>query len=503
MRINHNISALKANSQLFRTNTALDKSLERLSSGYRINRAADDAAGMAISKKMRTQIDGLEQSSRNGSDGISVIQTAEGALNEVNSMLQRARELAVQAANGTNTASDRAAIQAEIDELKNEIDRISTDTEFNTKSLLNGTVDNQSYSSSNKVELISLSDTVETKEYGLTIVQDARQAVINGFGFGAADDEVGASGTIKINGIEVEINKEDTFEEVFENLRNACDSMNIKVFATNGVETDPAKVDPEYAGYKLADLSNTNPLVFVSEAYGSSQSIEIYCDSADLRTKFGGLSDTGVKASGVDAIATRGDGFASTATVSAKGDIITVTDNNNFEVKFQATPGAAGTTFTDTDVDGTEGTIGVGAGLDVKITVLDAGPMDLQVGANEGQTMSVRIPRVDTVTLGIDKVNVCTEDGAQEAITILDKAVSEVTAIRAKLGAYQNRLDHAIANLDTSSENITEALSRIEDVDMAEEMSTYTQKNVLAQAGTSMLAQANERPQTILTLLQG
>lgn len=502
MRINHNISALKANNQLFRTNTALDKSLERLSSGFRINRAADDAAGMAISKKMRTQIDGLDQSSRNGSDGISVIQTAEGALNEVNSMLQRARELAVQAANGTNTATDRAAIQAEIDELKNEIDRISTDTEFNTKSLLDGTVDNQSYSSSNKVELISLSDSVATEDYGLTIEQDARQAVISGFGFGAADDEVGASGTININGIEVEIDKKDTFGEVFENLRNACDTMNIKVFGTNPADTT-VNPDPEYAGYNDAGLADDNQLVFVSEAYGSSQSIEIFCDSADLRAKFGGLSDTGVKASGVDAKATLGDGFASTATVSAKGDIITVTDNNNFEVKFQATPGAAGTTFTDTDVDGTEGTIGASAGLDVNITVLDAGPMDLQIGANEGQTMSVRIPRVDAVTLGIDKVNVCTEDGAQEAISIFDKAVSEVTAIRAKLGAYQNRLDHAIANLDTSSENITEALSRIEDVDMAEEMSTYTQKNVLAQAGTSMLAQANERPQTILTLLQG
>ena len=165
MKINHNISAIKSNIKLQRTNEALEKSVERLSSGYRINRAADDAAGMAISQKMKTQIRGLDQASRNASDGISVIQTAEGALNEVESMLQRMRELSVQAVNETNTAEDREAIQLEIDNLSAEVDRISEDTEFNTKKLLNGDSDRKTYSSSTKVNIVSTSDAVTAKRW--------------------------------------------------------------------------------------------------------------------------------------------------------------------------------------------------------------------------------------------------------------------------------------------------------------------------------------------------
>jgi len=180
MRINHNISALKTNNQLAKTNKLLDSSLERLASGLRINKAADDAAGLAISEKMRTQIAGLEQANRNASDGISVIQTAEGALVEVEAMLQRMRELAVQSANGTYTTEDRKAIQAEIEQLNQEIRRISETTEFNTMTLLDGNIDRKSYSSDNRVNLVSLSDSVPVGDYKLTITQDARQAVIVG-----------------------------------------------------------------------------------------------------------------------------------------------------------------------------------------------------------------------------------------------------------------------------------------------------------------------------------
>ncbi len=498
MRINHNISALKGNNQLKITNNALDNSLERLSSGFRINKAADDAAGMAISKKMRTQINGLDQASRNASDGISVIQTAEGALNEVGAMLQRMRELSVQAANGTNTAQDRAAIQQEINELNSEINRISTDTEFNTKGLLNGTVDCQSYSNSSMIKLISLSDNVVATDYHMTITRDARQAVLAGIQMPDPDETIqpGINGTININGIEIKVSEGQTISEIFEDMRNKCDSMNITVFAGT-----PGGTNPDYAGYEQVELGD-GEIILMSQAYGSNQNIEIHCDNQELCDLFG-ISSDGAKANGVDAIVSLGENFSYTATASAKGDIITVTDSNGFEMKFQATPGAANTSFTDATADGAEASISDGAEMDVSTTVLNAGPMDLQIGANEGQTMIVRIPRIDSVTLGTNVVNVCTQDGAEEAITILDKAVTMVTQTRANLGAYQNRLDHAIANLDVCSENITEALSRIEDVDMAAEMSTYTQKSVLAQAGTAMLAQANERPQTILTLLQG
>lgn len=488
MRINHNISALKANNQLLKTNNALDKSLEKLSSGFRINRAADDAAGMAISQKMKTQIAGLDQASRNASDGISIIQTAEGAMTEVNSMLQRMRELAVQASNGTNTLADRKSIQNEIDQLKEEIHRISTDTEFNTKTLLDGNIDNMSYSDNNYVKLVSLSDQVQSGEYTLTITAEATKAVASGTGIPDASAVITAAqaGTININGNEVEVNEGDTIEEVFEKIRDTCDTANIKAFTSDmtmvpvTAPQTPLMESPETAGYNSVNLATGTSLVFVSEEYGSDQEINIYCDNAGLKAALGLTTITEV--SGTDAAATLGAGYSSTATVGVDGNYIRISDNDDFEMVFDAQPGSTGT---------------------ANITVLDAGPMKIQIGANEHQTMTVRVPKVDPVTLGIENANVCTEEGAQKAITLFDDANTKVTAIRAKLGAYQNRLEHSISNLDTTSENMTEALSRIEDVDMAKEMANYTQKNVLAQAGTSMLAQANQRPQNILTLLQG
>lgn len=502
MRINHNIPALKANNSLGKTNKALDKSLERLSSGYRINRAADDAAGMAISQKMKTQIAGLDQASRNAADGISVIQIAEGALQEIEDMLQRMRELSVQAANGTNADSDRKAIQKEIDQLNQEINRISETTEYNTMTLLDGNLNCQSYSNADTVSLISLSDTVNTSDYTLNVTQDPRQAVLAGIQLGSGRDEViGAAGTININGHAIEVREDETMGELYSEIRSVCDSMSIIAFVGSpGADPDD---DSAIAGYTQESIEDGGELILVSEAYGSDRSIELHCDSEALRERLGIDSEKGVKAFGVDAQASlTEDGFEKTATVSSKGNILTVTDLNGFEIKFEISPGTSGTTFDDASVDGTEADIFAGDEVEVTVTVLSAGPMDLQIGANEGQMMEVRVPKVNAKTLGVDAVNVCTQDGAVEAIVQCDVAIDRVSAVRAKLGAYENRLDHAIANLKVSSENITEALSRVEDADMAEEMTIYTQKNVLSQAGTSMLAQANERPQTILSLLQ-
>jgi len=528
MRINHNISALKANNQLSRTNKLLDESLRRLSSGYRINSAADDAAGLAISEKMRTQIAGLEQASRNASDGISVIQTAEGALIEVEAMLQRMRELAVQSANGIYTTQDRSAIQAEIDQLNQEIMRISETTEFNTMTLLDGNIDRKSFSNNINVKLIALSDTVSVGSYAIKITQDARQAVVVGntidlgTGHTTTSRKITAdeAGTININGESIEIKEGDTVDEVFQKLRDVCDSVSVTVFATDpakitsGEYPDPKTYPPELAGYESETLASNKVLVFVTKEYGSDQKIEINCDNPQL-SELLGLTVAGVKAVGIDAKAEidftkdKPDSlFEKTATVSIRGNKVTVSDRNNFKMVFEVNPGTVGTEFKDTKVTST----GVDAGqivdaapggdIDITVSVLDAGPMDLQIGANEGQTMSIRIPRVTPQTLGIDKINIGTADGAQRAISLLDIAINEISAIRSKLGAYQNRLEHAISNLDVASENMTESLSRIEDVDMAEEMAEYTQKNVLAQAGTAMLAQANMRPQHILSLLQ-
>ncbi len=723
MRINHNISALKANNQLAKTNSTLDKSLEKLSSGYRINSAADDSAGLAISEKMRTQIAGLDQASRNASDGISVIQTAEGALIEVESMLQRMRELAVQSANGTYTTEDRIAIQAEIDQLNEEITRIAETTEFNTMTLLDGNIDRKSYSNNSNVNLVSLSDNVGIGNYGVKIIQDARQAVAVGgvTKFSGLTTTATISkdqaGTININGETVKVEEGDTIDQVFEKIRNVCDNVSVNVFAVDTSATPSTTANIELAGYTSKTLEAGDRLVFATKEYGSDQSISIFCDNADLCDLLG-LTSKGVSVQGFDAkaeleIKTPTSNFENTATLSVRGNEVTVTDRNNFKMVFQVKPGTIGSEYTDAKIDdstkaasqsqpphtievggqlvtvsqdarqavvlgntitgdptavlpagnievkvgattvtinadGTTDTItsilaeidaiaGLSAsavandatsdstsatavagydtttlaantrllivsdqygsaakisiksdsanlaaalglsttlvatqgydakvdltypkdnvsvttngkevivtegvtstsytlddddkvgtkftdkkviapnadavdskvesdGIDVTVCVLDAGPMDLQIGANEGQTMAVRIPRVTPETLGIDKVNIGTADGAQKAITLLDTAINTVSSIRSKLGAYQNRLEHSISNLDTTSENMTESLSRISDVDMAEEMAEYTQKNVLAQAGTSMLAQANQRPQTILSLLQG
>ncbi len=518
MRINHNISALKANNQLTKTNSLLDQSLEKLSSGYRINSAADDSAGLAISEKMRTQISGLDQASRNASDGISVIQTAEGALVEVESMLQRMRELAVQSANGTYTTDDRIAIQSEIDQLNEEITRISKTTEFNTMTLLDGNIDRKSYSSNNNVALVSLSDSVDVGQYNVTITEDARQAVLVGnitdfTGLTAdgkiPDSPVSLVGTVNINGETVKIEKDDTMDDVFAKIQEACDNVGINVFASSSATATTGSAD--MAGFVPKTLATTDRLVFVSRNYGSSQSVEVFCDNENLCGLLG-LTIAGAKSNGIDAqadiITTAPSQFNKTATISVDGNKVTVSDSNDFKMVFEVAPGTTGTTFDDTTIPDattapTQGVIDTPGGDEtVIVSVLDAGPMDLQIGANEGQTMAVRIPEVTPATLGVDKINIGTAAGAQEAITLLDTAINTVSAIRSKLGAYQNRLEHSISNLDTTSENMTESLSRIEDVDMAEEMANYTQKNVLAQAGTSMLAQSNQRPQTILSLLQ-
>lgn len=488
MRINHNIPALKTNNILGKNNLAMEKSLERLSSGYRINCAADDAAGLAISQKMKTQIAGLNQASRNASDGISVIQTAEGALIEVEEMLQRMRELSVQAANGTSTDEDRLQLQAEVDQLKDEINRISETTEFNTKKLLDGTVDRRSYSSNPSVELISLSDAVNVREYKFKPGEAAEQAILVGGKLtGNTVPEDKEEYTITVNNQDIKIPKEADLNTVLTNLNAVCGNMGIQVAFTDGTEEESTTA---VGGYKVIDPATAaaNPtsysLLFVTDDYGTNAEIDIHADEA-LATLLG-LSSSGEYAQGKDCAVeldrTDEGGFTNTSTISIDGDYVTVRDRDDFEMIFKVDGGAVNTAVT--------------------VTVLDAGPMTLQIGANEGQTMEVRIPRVDVTTLNIESANIGTQEGAMEAITLFNDAVNEVSTVRAKLGAYQNRLEHAINSLDVSAENLTEALSRIEDTDMAGEMATYTQYQVLTQAATSMLAQANERPQNILNLLQ-
>lgn len=453
MKINHNISAIIANKQLQNTEERLSNSVEKLSSGLRINRAADDPAGMAISQKMRTQIRGLGRASDNAQDGISVIETAEGALAEIHSMLQRMRELAVQASNGSLDDNDRMAVQQEVNALAKEIDRTADDTQFNTTKLLNGSLDLKGYSNSSSVSVMTFSQTVPANEYEIEVTSTAQKASTTG---NAAITGITSSteGTVVINGESVKLEAGDTADEVYAKIRDLGSKVGVNVY------------------------SSGSDMIYESKLYGSSQKVEITCQNSDLANMLGITSGVSY---GQDTKITLGNGFSQTATYTSDGTKTTITDRDGFNIKL--------------DIDTAAGS------NPVTLDIMDIGAMTLQIGSNEGQTMDIKIPEITTYSLGIDNLNYLSKDGAGNAITALDQAIAEVSSVRSSIGAFQNRLEHAIASLNVSEENMTSALSRIEDVDMAEEMSEYTASNVLQQAGVSVLAQANDVPQTILQLL--
>lgn len=477
MRINHNIPALRALHQLDKSNGRLDKTLEKLSSGLRINHAADDAAGLAITQKMDTQVRGLGQATRNAMDGISLIQTAEGALNEVHSMLQRIRELSVQVSNGTYDATDRQAVQGEVDQLQNEIERISTSMEFNEMKLLNGDLDRRAFSTApTRIEIVSMSDTVEPGTYSFVTTKAAAKTMTTSTGSllftDAADTTANVGGTLNINGEQIKVVEGQTNEEVFANIRDLCDRIDVSVISTP-------------APYKFGGV-----LSFEMNQFGN-RDIEITGDTQLLGAlgldKFAlpiALQPTTVKGNDVEVdtntVALATSGFPSGSTVTTSGQDVVIRSNNSFELRL-----VGGTAF--------------GA---VTLNILKTGPLNLQIGANEGQMMELKIQNLSPRALGITDINLSTAQGAQEAITKIDDAITTISNVRSKLGAYQNRLEHTVNNLESSSENMTASLSRIQDADMALEMATFTQQNIIQQAGTSMLAQANQRPQSLLQLLQ-
>lgn len=469
MQINHNIPAFLANSNLNKANTKVETSLERLSSGYRINKAADDAAGMAIAQKMHAQIVGLQRASRNSADGVSMIQTAEGALTETENILQRMRELSVQAANGTNTLEDRESIQREIDALKEEVDRLANETEFNTKKLLDGSCSRLSTTNNPGVSMLSVSDSVALGAYSVTVTSVATKSSFTATmsaGFSTVTSTM--EGNVYINGEAVEITAGQTLEEVYTSIRDLGNKVGVDVTPIN-------------AGGDEVAIDAAISLSFSSKEYGSSEMVEVKCDNSDLSAALGITG--GITTLGNDAKVSLGGGFEVTATAKGEGTKVVVSDRSGFEMVMDTTGAAVGDT--------------------ANLQVLDAGQVVLQVGANEGQEIEITIPAVTCEALSITRVNVNTQDNASAAITTIDEAIGQISSIRAKLGAYQNRLESAVKSLDTSALNLTESVSGIEDTDMAEEMANYTQYNVLSQAGTAMLAQANNRPQQILQLLQG
>lgn len=513
MRINTNISAIVAKNQLSKAESNLEKSLERLSSGYKINTSADDPAGMAISQKMRAQIRGLDQAENNAADGMSVIETAEGAIAEIQSMLTRMKELSVQAANDVNSDEEREAIQKEVDALCKEIDRISTDTEFNTKPLIDGNLSRRVYSDVRGVNQLECSNNIVSGIYGVTVTQDARQAVA------VADSAVTLTGTvteamagnIEINGYKVQIDEGDDLNTIATKLMNASDKIGGSVFFTDSMNKTG---DVNTAGYAVASTATagTSSLVFMTNTYGSTEKMSVTCDNDALAAALGitsATTDTGLYAEGSDVVAkfavdVDGNrvGFANSAVISTSGTQITVKDLNSKTFIMDVPGDVAGTVFNDVAKVNSKATVTTAAQKDINQEVTDIGMMSIHVGANEHQVIELDIPAISCYTIGLDDINVVTFENASKAITAVDEAIMRVSSIRAGLGAVSNRLEHTTNNLQTSNENLTAAVSRMIDTDMAKEMTEYTSQNVLAQAGTSMLAQANERPSTVLQLLQ-
>ena len=468
MRINNNMSAVITNKQLLRTENNLTKSMERLSSGLKINHAKDNPAGMAISNKMQAQIDALDRASSNASDGTSVLQIADGALNETSAILQRMRELSVQAANGTNSLEDKQAIRDEIESLKEEVNRISKDTEYNSKSLLDGSLDTRVYTDNANVSRVNVSDYVNPGKYEIDIVKAAEKAkaasTANTIKSDDAANKIGVSGTVSINGYGVDIDKDDTMAAVFEKLRAAAEVGEAELV------TDTTNQN-EFKGFQAARYGSTVPLVLTFSG------------------KDGTTSEDFAKTLGYAADLTKDPDTDAMIYDASKQNATRGTDA---QIALNAGTAIAGTT---------EKSIFSKTGKTV-LDVTDIGNMTLHIGANEHQNMDVRIQEISCETLYIDDLDVTSVTGADRAISALDDAIAMVSDARSKIGAYENRLEYATSSLDTFEENMTDAMSRLTDVDMAEEMTNYTQYNVLQQAGVSVLSQANDLPQNVLSLLQ-
>ena len=382
MIINYNVSSMIANNALARNDAALSKSLERLSSGYKINHAKDNASGLAMSRRMNAQIRGLDMAGNNANDGISIVEIADGAMSEVHDILQRMNELAVKSATGTLCDDDRVMIDEELQQLNDEIERIGQTTQFNGQNLLDGSFDLKGYSNNDAVS-------VEYYKEGMIY------------------------GKYEIQSIEA------TFD------KNGFITSTPKLIGPDGVENE------------LKNPLNPDDKIAVEVSYSYDQ--------------------------------------------------MTITAKDGFEIRMTLNVEKGTTSYSATGVE---------------LDLTGIGSMTLQIGANEDQTVELCIPPITKKNLGLAHTNVLTAENSGKAINEIANAISFVSSIRSSLGAYQNRLEHTITNLDVTTENMTSAYSRIMDVDMATEMTKYSSLQVISQAATSMLAQANERPSQVLQLLQ-
>ena len=487
MVVQHNLTAMNSNRMLGITTKSQAKSTEKLSSGYKINRAADDAAGLSISEKMRKQIRGLTQASSNAQDGISAVQTAEGALNEVQDMLQRMNELAVKAANGTQSEDDRSYIQNEIDQLTTEIDRVAETTKFNETYLLKGDQDNEkaytySYATATgKAATATMSTTASTKGSKITTMTFKTTA--------SADEQNEVAKLIRDQGINVQYSSKDS-ATTGKVVNSATVSLNgtDKYTVTNTTGND----------YSIKDAKGNEIATFTLE-------------NANLGEK-----------DKADAITPGTETFtASKATAGYKdGDTVKYYDKdgngipeNALSKYFSSTTNAAGTVSSTVKADAPLVYDALGNKIDAAVADISAKQdltgaltLTLHVGADatSNNQISVNLDAMSAKGLGVNglKVDGTDDTNAKGSIETIKEAIQKVSNQRSALGAVQNRLEHTINNLDNVVENTTSAESQIRDTDMATEMVKYSNNNILAQAGQAMLAQSNQSNQGVLSLLQ-
>ena len=464
MVVQHNMQAANANRMLNVTTSAQSKSTEKLSSGYRINRAADDAAGLTISEKMRKQIRGLDQASTNAQDGVSSVQTAEGALTEVHSMLQRMNELATQAANGTNSKdSDRQAIQDEIDQLTTEIDRVSETTKFNETYLLKGEAGTKTINM--KAHDAGLKGTLTDNGDGTaTFVMDSLKD----------GDSVSIGGKTYTIGSK----KADVDTAVAAKITTAGDK-----FTVNGQEIT---IVDNYTADKAADQKAGNYTLDDAKALvKEGATVKVGTDEYKVMTDKGG------------------DGIDDTDASVISKDVAYNLASKELLAANQIGDTKGSAKVENTNAKAADGSFKITTG---QADVANSLSFSLHVGADADMTnkIQVNIDAMDSASLGIKGLDVKDASGnaATYAVDAISDAISKVSSQRSSLGAVQNRLEHTINNLDNVVENTTTAESRIRDTDMAEEMVNYSKNNILAQAGQSMLAQANQSNQGVLSLLQ-
>ncbi|MCB7523736.1 flagellin [[Clostridium] hylemonae] len=501
MRIQHNIAALNSYRNLTNNNSAVSKNLEKLSSGYRINRAGDDAAGLAISEKMRAQITGLETAQKNAQDGISLVQTAEGALTEVHSMLNRMVELADQSANGTyDNATDRANLQKEIQSLKDEIDRISEGTNFNGINLLDGSLGSGTTGAKISVAAgTGAGKLVNAVDFSVSGLEAGKTVTIAAAAKGTASSitaDVSGNITITLDGDKAKTYTQADIDKLISDATLPASASGLKIEISGDIKLEDDGAGAIAAATTIADAKHAT-------ATGGGVTVTSGTAGVDTRTlTFAAAGNIGATINAANGnVALNLD--ATKAYSASEINSMLAQAGANMTVSFDGT--LTGTALagkgggTDTDgvfALGTDGTAGAGLAA--------GGGLELQIGdtAESFNQLKVKVGNMSSSALGIGAIDISTQSGAKAAVDLIKSAINQVSSTRGDLGAIQNRLEHTINNLSVTTENMTAAESRIRDVDMANEMMAYTKNNILVQASQAMLAQANQIPQGVLQLLQ-